>query len=61
MPKIIEAGLQAQGKKFGIIVSRFNDFITAKLVDGALDGLIRSGAEDKDITILKVPDRKSVV
>ena len=55
MPKIIEAGLQAQGKKFGIIVSRFNDFITAKLVDGALDGLIRSGAEDKDITILKVP------
>ncbi len=55
MPKIIEAGLQAQGKKFGIIVSRFNDFITAKLLDGALDGLIRSGAEDKDITILKVP------
>ncbi|MDA3787727.1 MAG: 6,7-dimethyl-8-ribityllumazine synthase [Desulfobacula sp.] len=55
MPKIIEAGLQAQGKKFGIVVSRFNDFITAKLLDGALDGLIRSGAEDKDITILKVP------
>ena len=55
MPKIIEAGLQAQGKKFGIIVSRFNDFITAKLLDGALDGLIRSGAVDKDITILKVP------
>ncbi len=55
MPKVIEAGLQAQGKKFGIIVSRFNDFITAKLVDGAVDALIRSGAEDKDITILKVP------
>ncbi len=55
MPKMIEAGLQAQGKKFGIIVSRFNDFITAKLLDGAVDGLIRSGAEDKDITILKVP------
>lgn len=55
MPKIIEAGLQAQGKKFGIIVSRFNDFITSKLLDGALDGLIRSGADDKDITILKVP------
>jgi 6,7-dimethyl-8-ribityllumazine synthase len=55
MPKIIEAGLQAQGKKFGIIVSRFNDFITGKLVDGALDALIRSGAEDKDITIVKVP------
>lgn len=55
MPKIIEAGLQAQGKKFGIIVSRFNDFITGKLVDGALDALIRSGADDKDITLLKVP------
>ncbi|MBC8440426.1 MAG: 6,7-dimethyl-8-ribityllumazine synthase [Deltaproteobacteria bacterium] len=55
MPKIIEAGLQAQGKKFGIIASRFNDFITARLLDGAIDALIRSGAEDKDITILKVP------
>lgn len=55
MPKIIEAGLQAKGKKFGIIASRFNDFITARLLDGALDALIRSGAEDKDITILKVP------
>ena len=55
MPKIIEAGLQAKGKKFGIIASRFNDFITARLIDGALDGLIRSGAEDKDITLLKVP------
>lgn len=55
MPKIIEAGLQAQGKKFGIIASRFNDFITGKLLDGALDALTRSGADDKDITILKVP------
>jgi 6,7-dimethyl-8-ribityllumazine synthase len=55
MPKIIEAGLQAKGKKFGIIASRFNDFITARLIDGALDALIRSGAEDMDITLLKVP------
>jgi 6,7-dimethyl-8-ribityllumazine synthase len=55
MPKIIEAGLTAKGKKFGIIVSRFNDFITGKLVDGALDALIRSGANDQDITLLKVP------
>ena len=55
MAKIIEAGLQAKGKKFGIVVSRFNDFITSKLVDGALDALIRSGAKDDDITILKVP------
>ena len=55
MAKIIEAGLQAKGKKFGIIVSRFNDFITGKLVDGALDALTRSGAKDDYITILKVP------
>ncbi|MCF6247062.1 MAG: 6,7-dimethyl-8-ribityllumazine synthase [Desulfobacula sp.] len=55
MPRIIEAGLQAQGKKFGIIVSRFNDFITGRLMDGAVDALIRSGADDKDITLVKVP------
>ncbi|MCP4670621.1 MAG: 6,7-dimethyl-8-ribityllumazine synthase [Desulfobacula sp.] len=55
MANIIEADLQAKGKKFGIIVSRFNDFITGKLVDGALDALTRSGAKDDDITILKVP------
>ena len=55
MPQIIDASLSARGKKFGIIVSRFNDFITSKLVDGAMDALIRSGAQDQDITIVKVP------
>ena len=55
MPKIIEAGLQAKGKKFGIIASRFNDFITTKLTEGAIDALTRSGAQDSDITLLKVP------
>ncbi len=55
MPQIVEASLEAKGKKFGIIVSRFNDFITAKLLDGALDALVRSGAEDTDITVVKVP------
>jgi 6,7-dimethyl-8-ribityllumazine synthase len=55
MPQIIDANLSAQGKKFGIIVSRFNDFITSKLVEGALDALIRSGTRDQDITIVKVP------
>ncbi len=55
MPQIIDAKLTAQGKKFGIIVSRFNDFITAKLVDGAMDALVRSGAKDQDIVIVKVP------
>ncbi|MBF0112784.1 MAG: 6,7-dimethyl-8-ribityllumazine synthase [Desulfamplus sp.] len=55
MPNLIEASLKADGKKFGIIASRFNDFITDRLVGGALDALIRSGASDKDITIMKVP------
>jgi len=55
MPQIIEAGLSAKGKKFGIIAARFNDFITEKLVSGAIDALKRSGAEDGDITLVKVP------
>lgn len=55
MPQIIEANLNAGGKKFGIIASRFNDFIVGKLVEGAVDALVRSGADDKDISVLKVP------
>jgi 6,7-dimethyl-8-ribityllumazine synthase len=42
-------------KKFAIVVSRFNDFITDKLVGGAVDALIRSGTNDQDIDIVKVP------
>lgn len=53
--KIIEGELQAKGLKFGIIVSRFNDFITSKLLDGALDALRRHGADEKDIDVVKVP------
>ena len=55
MPKIIEAELLAKGKRFAIIASRFNDFITDRLVGGALDALTRSGANDQDISIVKVP------
>ena len=55
MPQIIEAGLRADGKKFGIIAARFNDFITERLVGGAIDALKRSGAADEDITLVKVP------
>ena len=55
MPKIVEGKLLAQNKKFGIVVSRFNDFITEKLVGGAIDALIRCGADDADIEIVKVP------
>ncbi|MBU0993576.1 MAG: 6,7-dimethyl-8-ribityllumazine synthase [Proteobacteria bacterium] len=55
MPKIIEGELLAKGKRFAIIASRFNDFITDRLVGGAMDALVRSGAKDQDITIVKVP------
>lgn len=55
MPKVIEANLIAKGKRFALIVSRFNDFITERLLEGAVDGLLRSGASDKDIDIVKVP------
>jgi 6,7-dimethyl-8-ribityllumazine synthase len=53
--KIIEGELQAKGLKFGIVVSRFNDFITAKLLDGAVDALVRHGAKEDDIDAVKVP------
>lgn len=55
MPNIIEGNLNAKGYRFGIVVSRFNDFICSKLVDGAVDALIRHGASSDDITIIKVP------
>lgn len=55
MPNIIEAKLLAEGKKFAIVVSRFNDFITDRLVGGAVDALTRSGATTQDIDIVKVP------
>jgi 6,7-dimethyl-8-ribityllumazine synthase len=55
MPNLIEGRLQGEGKKFALITSRFNDFITDKLVGGALDALVRSGVDDDDIDLLKVP------
>jgi len=53
--KRIEGELQAEGLKFAIIVSRFNEFITGKLLEGAIDALIRHGAVEKNIDIIKVP------
>lgn len=53
--KKFEGELQAKGLKFAIIVSRFNDFITNKLLDGAIDALLRHGASDQNIDIIKVP------
>ncbi|MGE5197075.1 MAG: 6,7-dimethyl-8-ribityllumazine synthase [Deltaproteobacteria bacterium] len=55
MAKVIEGNLIAKAKKFGIIASRFNDFVTKELVSGCLDALVRHGADDKDIGIVWVP------
>lgn len=50
-----EGQLVAQGLRFGIVVARFNEFITNKLLGGAVDGLKRHGAEEGDIDIAWVP------
>ncbi len=55
MPRITEGKLTAKGLRFGIVVSRFNDFICDHLLSGALDVLVRNGAEDGDIEVFKVP------
>ena len=55
MANIIEGSLDAGGIKVGIVVSRFNDFITEKLLGGAVDALVRHGANDADIDAVKVP------
>ncbi|HNR15015.1 MAG TPA: 6,7-dimethyl-8-ribityllumazine synthase, partial [Thermodesulfobacteriota bacterium] len=55
MAKVVEGQLTAEGLRFAIVISRFNDFIGGKLVGGALDALIRHGAKDEDIEIFKVP------
>jgi 6,7-dimethyl-8-ribityllumazine synthase len=51
----IEGQLNAAGERFAIVVSRFNSFITERLLQGALDGLRRAGAENEDIAIVRVP------
>jgi len=55
MPTTIEGKLDATGLKFGIIVSRFNEFICSKLLGGALDCLTRHGAPDENIAVAWVP------
>jgi 6,7-dimethyl-8-ribityllumazine synthase len=53
--KVIQGELQAKGLKFGLVVSRFNDFITGKLLEGAEDALLRHGVKGDDIEVVKVP------
>ena len=55
MGKIIKASLMAKGKKFAVIVSRFNEFLSAKLVDGAVDVLKQHGVQDSAVDVVWVP------
>jgi len=53
--KTYEGNLLAKGLKFGIVVGRFNEFIGSKLLNGAIDGLLRHGAQEADIEVAWVP------
>ena len=55
MTKVIEGNMIAKGKKFGIVASRFNDFITKELISSCIDILVRHGAEEKDLSVTWVP------
>ena len=55
MPKVFEGKISAEGLNFAIIVSRFNDFISSRLVEGAMDALKRHGATDEQVSLIKVP------
>jgi 6,7-dimethyl-8-ribityllumazine synthase len=53
--KALEGKLNAAGKRFGVVVSRFNAFITDRLLQSAFDGLVQCGAKAKDVKIIRVP------
>jgi 6,7-dimethyl-8-ribityllumazine synthase len=55
MPRTYEGMLDAKGFRFGLVVSRFNELLTGRLLEGALDCLARHGARDDDVTVVKVP------
>ena len=55
MPKIIEGKLDAKGLRFGLLVSRFNSFVSDRLVEGAIDALLRHGGEKDNISVVRVP------
>ena len=55
MANIIEGDQNARGLRFGLVVSRFNDFITSNLLTGALDVLNQCGVDEADLKVLKVP------
>ncbi len=53
--KNLEGNLNASGLNFAIVASRFNEYITQKLIDGAVDCLLRHGSSEQNITVIKVP------
>ncbi|MBI5656494.1 MAG: 6,7-dimethyl-8-ribityllumazine synthase [Geobacter sp.] len=55
MPKYFEGNLDAKGLRFGIVVGRFNSFIGERLLEGAMDALLRHGADDGNIAVARVP------
>lgn len=55
MPQFFEGNLDAKGQKVGIVVSRFNSFICERLLEGAIDALVRHGADEADIHVARVP------
>jgi 6,7-dimethyl-8-ribityllumazine synthase len=55
MARVYEGNISGEGKRFGVIVGRFNDFISDRLLGGALDALARHGTKDEDVDIVKVP------
>jgi len=55
MPRIVEGSFDARGLKVAVVVSRFNNFISERLLEGALDALVRHGALDEDLQVVRVP------
>lgn len=55
MPRTTEGALIGTGKRFALVVSRFNSFLSEKLVDGAVDALVRHGVKDADVEIVRCP------
>ena len=55
MPKYLEGKMDARGKRVALVVSRFNELITSRLAEGAVDALVRHGAADNDIAVFRVP------
>ena len=55
MEKVIEGKLSAEGMRFGVVVSRFNSFVTEPLLAGAMDAIVRHGGSREQVTVVRVP------